>query len=406
MNCRKGFLSSIAITLLIAAPLAASANQDPPSHNATAVVTTGAPPTSFSISDLLPEKLAGASATGEIKQYGPEILSELAADKTAGYQEYKITLAASRLYGASRVEIFKTENPYAAFGLYTYIAKDNAKKPKARQLGTHSAFVANSLIFWKRSYLVKVANAAQGGAAESLQTSLASAVDERIPGSQEPVELPILFNSLPKNSLVAESEKYFLGPEALNAHVAGAREMFSFDGKAEAAVAEYRKTPEASARPLKLVIVEYHTPQFATDAMNRLNGFVATLSEEERNRFVFKRVGNFIVGATNFDDREFAESLIGTVEYPYVVKWLQNPAIPTNDPFAVQKAGQMLVSTFSLIGVSGGVMLLCGTIMGTTIFLRRRKQQREAFSDAGGMIGLHLDPIEESMLSLPVPREE
>jgi hypothetical protein len=406
MICRKGFLSSIAIALLIGAPLVASANQQPQSHNATTVVTTGTPLPSFSISDLLPEKLAGVSATGEIKQYASDALSELAADKAAGYQEYKITLAASRLYGANRVEVFKTENPYAAFGLYSYIAKDNAKKLKTRQIGAHSAFVANSLVFWKRSYLIKVTNGAQGGAAESLQTSLASAVNDRIPAGQEPVEPPILFNSLPKNSLVAESEKYFLGPEALNAHVAGARDRFSFDGKAEAAVAEYRKTPEAGAKPLKLVIVEYHTPQFATDAMNRLNGFVATLSEEERGRFLVKRVGNFLVGATNFEDREFAESLINTVEYPYVVKWLQNPAIPTNDPFAVQKAGQMLVSTFSLIGLSGGVMLLCGTIMGTTIFLRRRKQQRATFSDAGGMIGLHLDPIEESLLSLPAPREE
>jgi hypothetical protein len=406
MNCRKGFLSSIAITLLVAAPWVASANRETPSSHATTVVTTGAPPPSLSINDLLSEKLAGTSATSEIKQHTPDALSELAADKTAAYREYKITLAASRLYGATRVEVFKTETPYAAFGLYTYIAKENSKKLKARQIGAQSAFVANSLVFWKRSYLVKVTSAAQGGAAESAQTSLASAVDGKIPASEGAVEYPILFNSLPKNSLIAESEKYFLGPEALNAHIAGARDMFSFDGKAEAAVAEYRKTAQAGAKPLKLVIVEYHTPQFATDAMNRLNGFVATLSEEERNRFIIKRVGNFIVGATHFEDREFAESLVSAVEYPYVVKWLQNPAIPTNDPFAVQKAGQMLVSTFSLIGLSGGIMLLCGTIMGTTIFLRRRKQQRAAFSDAGGMIGLHLDPVEESMLSLPAPREE
>jgi hypothetical protein len=405
MNCRKGFLSTIAISLLIVAPLAASANKEQPRNNATTIVTTGAPPAPVSINDLLPEKLAGAAASSEIKQYTVDALGELATDKAASYQEYKVTLAASRLYGATRIEIFKTENPHAAFGLFTFATKDNLHKLSQHSIGSGSGTVADGVVFWKRSYFVKVTNATSGGKALSVQTGLATAIAGKIPNGEEPGR-PILFDSLPKNSLVAHSERYFLGPESLNTHIAGARDMFSFDGEAEAVVAEYRKTPETNAKALKLIIVEYHTPQFATDAMNRLNGFVATLSKEEQSRFILKRVGNFIVGATNFEDQEFAEGLINTVEYPYVVKWLQNPAIPTNDPFAIQKAGQILVSTFNLIGVSGGVMLLCGTIMGTIIFLRRRKQQRETFSDAGGMIGLHLDPIEESMLSLPAPREE
>lgn len=383
-----------------------TANQEKINANATTIVITDVPPPAIPITDLLPEKLAGANATSEIRQYTPDTLATLAADKTAIYQEYKVTLAASRHYGATRVDILKTETPHAAFGLFTYTAKENPKKLKSKPIGTASDFVADGMVFWKRSYFVKVMNAKQGGNAEAVHASFAAAVDEKIQVGEEPVARPILFDSLPKNFLVAQSEKYFLGSESLNAYFEGAREMFSFDGKAEAVIAEYRKTSEPNVKPLKFVIVEYHTPQFCTDAINRLNGFMATLSEDERNRFLIKRVGNFIVGATNFTDREFAETLLNTVKYPYVVQWLQNPAIPTNDPFAIQKAGQLLVSTFSLIGLSGGIMLLSGSILGTTLFLRRRKQQREAFSDAGGMIGLHLDPIEEAMLSLPAVKDE
>jgi hypothetical protein len=401
MNGRKGLISTIAIGLLIAAPLVASANKEQPGNKTTTIVTTSAPAPAFSINDLLSEKLAGAAATGEIKQYTRDSIGELTADKAANYQEYKVTFAASRLYGTTRIDVFKTVNSHAAFGLFTFATKDSPNKLSEQKIGSGSSTLTDGVVFWKHNYFVKVTTS--GGKASSAQASLASAVAGKIPAGED-LGRPILFDSLPKNSLIAQSERYFLGPESLNAHVAGARDRFSFDGEAEAVVAEYRKTSEA--KPLKFVIVEYHTPQFATDAMNRLNGFVTTLSEEERNRFIVKRVGNFIVGATNFDDQEFAEGLVNAVEYPYVVKWLQNPAIPTNDPFAVQKAGQILVSTFSLIGVSGGVMLLCGGIMGTAIFLRRRKQQRESFSDAGGMIGLHLDPIEESMLSLPAPGEE
>lgn len=388
----------------MAAPLIVTANQDKISGNATTIIATGAPPPSISITDLLPEKLAGAKATSEVKQYTPETLAEFAADKTAIYQEYKVTLAASRLYGTTRVEVLKTANSHAAFGLFTYTAKTDPNKALWKEPEAVSTLLSDSLVFWKQSYFVKVSNATPGGKNSPAHTQVAMAVAHLIPTGEAIVGHPILFDSLPKNSLVAYSERYFFGPESLNAYFERARDMFSFDGEAHAVVAEYRKTQEA--KPLKFVIIEYHTPQFCTDAMNRLSGFMATLSEDERNRFLIKRTGNFIVAATNFTDREFAESLLNSVEYPYLVQWLQNPAIPTNDPFAIQKAGQILVSTFNLIGLSGGIMLLSGGILGTTLFLRRRKQQRETFSDAGGMIGLHLDPIEEAMLSLPAARDE
>jgi hypothetical protein len=441
MNCRNGLLSTLAMGLLIAAPLVVTADKDKINDNATTIVTTGTRPQAISITGLLPEKLAGAKATSEVRQYQPETLAELVADKAVIYQEYKITHAASRLYGATRVEVCKTESPQAAFGLFTYTVRENPNQASWKEAAAAGTVISDGLVFWKHSYFVKVSNATPGGKHSPAQAGVAKAVAELIPAGEEPLTHPLLLDSLPKISLVAHSERYFLGPESLNAYIAGARDRFSFDGKAEAVVAEYRKTGEAEnhpnkgadkeatkqapsakrkastaaaagrpvaplSQPLQLVIIEYHTPQLATDAMNRLNGFEATLSEDERTRFMTKRVGNFIIGATNFQDREFAEALLNTVKYPYVVQWLQNPAIPTNDPFAIQKAGQMLVSTFSLIGLSGGVMLLCGAIMGTTIFLRRRKQQRELFSDAGGMIGLHLDPIEESMLSLPAAKRE
>jgi hypothetical protein len=436
MNGRKRFLSTIATVFLLAAPWGIIAQQNDAEQK-----PTSPPPQMISITELLPETLAGAKATSEIRHYTPETLLELVADKAAVYQEYNITEAASRRYGATRVDVCKTASPRAAFGLFTYTAKVDPNKALWKEPGAASTEVADGFVFWKQSYFVKVSNALPGGKNSSAHAGIAKAVAHLIPASEEIPGPPALFDSLPKNSLVAYSERYFLGPEALNAYLARGRDRFSFDGKAEAVVAEYRKASEAPnhlnqkadkgatkptasskpkaspgsvsshpaaalSQPMQLVIIEYHTPQFCTDAMKRLNGFEATLSEDERQRFIIKRVGNFIVGATNFEDREFAEALLNTVEYPYVVKWLQNPAIPTNDPFAIQKAGQMLVSTFSLIGLSGGIMLLSGAIFGTTLFLKRRKQQREAFSDAGGMIGLHLDPLEEAMLSLPAAKDE
>jgi hypothetical protein len=66
----------------------------------------------------------------------------------------------------------------------------------------------------------------------------------------------------------------------------------------------------------------------------------------------------------------------------------------------------MLVSTFGLLGVILLSVLVGGSIFGTTIFLKRRRQQREIFSDAGGMLRLELDPIEGTILGLPPKRSE
>ncbi|MBI3652945.1 MAG: hypothetical protein HY231_18115 [Acidobacteria bacterium] len=433
MKKQRRSLSIILFSLFLLAPFRITAQQENHQQKTTTLVTMNAPsapPLSFT--DLLPDKLAGAKATSELRQYTAENIAELVANQAVIYQEYHVKAAASRMYNTLRVDVFQMATPPAAFGLFSSTAKENPYKVSLTAPDLGSGFVADGVALWKQNYFVKVTSVMPSLKPSSLHASFAAAVTDKIPADAEAAKRPTLFASLPKNFLVTGSEKYFLGPEALNFYVQRAHDMFSFDGQAEAVVAEYRRenpvNPNAvvgatkptaaakpaafgnptavnpatpAAKPLKLVIVEYHTPQFATDALNRLNGYVNTLAEDERQRFLVKRVGNFIVEATDFDDRDFAESLVNSIEYPYVVKWLQNPAIPTNDPFRIQKAGQMLVSTFSLIGLTGGIVLLCGSLLGITIFLRRRKQQRKVFSDAGGMIGLHLDPIEDALLGLP-----
>ncbi|HKY03674.1 MAG TPA: hypothetical protein VJQ56_02225, partial [Blastocatellia bacterium] len=210
---------------------------------------------------------------------------------------------------------------------------------------------------------------------------------------------PSLIESLPKDFKVSGSERFFLGPKSFYAHAGYTDELFIFEGDAEAALAEYGAN--AASKTWRLVIIEHHTPQFATEALARANRLIESLPEDQRSRLLVEREGNFIVAAIGFEDRDFAQQVIDRVEYPYTVKWLRDPLLPTTDPFHIQKAAQLLLSTFVIMCIMIGVVLVFGTIFGTTIFFKRRRQQQETFSDAGGMLRLELDPFEARILGLP-----
>jgi hypothetical protein len=127
--------------------------------------------------------------------------------------------------------------------------------------------------------------------------------------------------------------------------------------------------------------------------MARVKAYVESLPTDDQDHIVLRREGNYIVEATNVADREAAGRLVEEVKYPYVVKWLRNPLLPTHDPFQGQKTAQILLSTFGILGLllTGG--LLGGLAVGTAVFIKRRKQQREVFSDAGGMLRLDIEPL-------------
>jgi hypothetical protein len=425
MKRRKEFLSTIITTLLLAMPLIGVA-QESREKSAPQIVTIepAKKNTPIPLAGLLPEKLGGIKASSEAQERQAENLNEVVSDQATIYREYRVIAAAVRTYGNLRVEVFQMDTPDSAFGAYTHRAGDFLSKVPTKEIGSNSAVLTDAVIFWKQNYFVRVVSAETSKPVSAVHSNLAFEVAKNISANDAPVERPVLLNSLPKNYL-ARSERYFLGAESLNPYFEHGREIFSFDGDAEATVAEYRKPDAPStqagaekkasakqmsatpvAKPLKLVIVEYHTPQFATQADTRATAYLTSLSEEEQSRIMVKRIGNFLVGATGFEDREFAEQLINSIEYPYVVKWLQNPAIPTRDPFHEQKVAQVILSSFSLVGLASVIMMTGGLIVGTLVFLRRRKQSRETFSDAGGMLRLQLDPIENIILGLPAKRSD
>ncbi|MEK6285309.1 MAG: DUF6599 family protein [Acidobacteriota bacterium] len=435
MHLEKQRPAVLALILVLISPLAIGARQAPAGEDqpASAAVTPLA--SSSPLARLLPGSLARLRATSDIKPIGGDNLVELVGDKAAIYEEYRVTSAASREYAGVRVDVFETENQFAALGLFMFNCGASRVKPIEEDIGSGGARLDGELVFWKGTFFVRVGDPSQkpSRVSSTVREALARAVADAIVPMSAVVTRPPLLDSLPAASLVPQSQRYFLGPESLDAFLEHGRAMFEFAGDTEAVMAQYaqgegpnsgapqtqatgqtqakmesvaRSAPGAPDSPLKLLIVEFHTPQFATDAMARVTSYVSSLPETDQQHIIFKRTGNYLVEAVNVRDREFAESLVNSVQYPYTVKWLRNPLWPVNDPFRMEKTADMLLSTFGLLGLILATVLVGGSVFGTTIFLKRRKQQREVFSDAGGMLRLDIEPFESVMLRLPPKRSE
>jgi hypothetical protein len=398
----------LALVFLVTSQLAIRADNPAPGDDVVVLASSG------SSLRLLPDMLAGQKATSDAKRVGSDRIADVVGAMAPIYQEYFVVSAGWREYAGARVDVFETRNQFAALGLFQFSSEGAKTKNRGLDIGSESAQLDDAIIFWKGNFIVRVSGSNQKGTGgtTALHVALARAVANSIVAANPAETRPPLFDSLPSNLpyavLMPGSQRYFLGSESLNTFVEHGRDMFEFRGDTEAVVAQYTKAggePIAGTipAPLKLVIVECHTPEFATDELARVSSYVESLSEIEQQKIIFKRTGNYIVAAVDVGDREFAEGLVNSVQYPYTVKWLRNPLWPTNDPFRAQKAAEMLLSTFGLLGLILLTVLVGGTVFGASVFLKRRKRQREIFSDAGGMLRLDIEPY---MLALPPKRDE
>ncbi|HEY6332154.1 MAG TPA: DUF6599 family protein [Blastocatellia bacterium] len=343
---------------------------------------------------LLPDNLAGLKSTDTIKTYAADTLEGLVGAGAPVYREYKVVSAESRLYGGLKVEIFQSETRSGAFGLFSYKSDVPVSTiPPEGQVSGSSTFVSNGINFWRGSIFVRIEpSSPHATASRAALTRLANAISAEMGSAAGPQKPPSLVESLPAEAGTQPKARLFLGPLSLSDFLPHASDMFSFGGDAEAVLSSYTQQGKP-ALPLKLLIVEYNTPQFAHDALDRANGVLSQLTPDEQNQIVLKRIGNYLVEASDVTERPAAERLVDSVKYPYTVKWFQVPFHRKEDPHAGQKAAQILLSSFSIIGLLLSSALMGGGIFGAIIFMKRRNRQRGVFSDAGGMLRLDIEEL-------------
>jgi hypothetical protein len=263
--------------------------------------------------------------------------------------------------------------------------KDNPNLNIDSQVGTASFVSSEKVAFFKGRHFVKVLP--ESGEPDSSVIEFARAFAEKLDKGEG--EVPVLIKHLPaweeaqkRAVFISHYDKAFPEYPAVTA--------IESQKDADAVLAWYGQS--------KLLLVEFHTPQLASENDQRIIAKIRELWKAgERAPTAYRRVGNYSVFVFDAPDEQTAKRLIDQVKYEQVVQWLgENPYILKE---AQRQYAETTLGVFvAVIKASGFALLGClatGALIGAWLFNRRRLQQRnlDAFSDAGGMLRLNIDEL-------------
>ncbi len=296
------------------------------------------------------------------------------------------------------VQLIKLQSDAAAYAFVMNEKRGQANGSKGQagklDLGGTAAFASGGQIYLSKGATVAVVSGSPGqegvddnAGLLAFARSFAGTLDA---GSGE---IPVLVKHLPDWETAQDEAAYAVSSEQLQ-QIAGNRpalDAVSFAGGTEAVSAIYRQAGH-------LVIVEYATPQIASDEDARIKARIAALPGEGKPApSAYRRVGNYAVFVFDSPDEQAAAGLINKVTYEKDVRWLGE------NPYAVERANRawlnmstsVIVNTVKATGLAIVICLTIGGVFGGWIFMRRRAQAAltEKFSDAGGMLRLNIDEM-------------
>ena len=367
------------ISSLLFAPLSARAEKNPFDE----------------VAALLPDRVGEYQATGKALPLDGKLNN---IDYVA--ESYGALSSARRDYSSAKGEKFsitvtRMRSDSGAYAFLTtasrYERRMNSLSQtiKRGEVGTASFILPDRILFSKGAAFVAVSDARHPTSSDEAMLAFARSFAESLDKGEG--DIPVLVKHLPDWENVYATAAYAVSPDGLRSVTGDAYSVLdavNFEGGTEAVRADYGSS--------QLVLVEYTTPQIATDSDARINARINELQGSGQPvPSAYRRVGNYSVFVFNAPDEQTAKQLIDGVSYEQVVQWLGD------NPRALERAQRMYTQTtagiiLAVIKASGLAVLLClgiGGLFGTIIFRHRRSQQAAtaAYSDAGAMIRLNID---------------
>jgi hypothetical protein len=281
--------------------------------------------------------------------------------KEYGFSDFE-NAAYTRNGRSMQVKAARFNDASGAFGAFTYYVQPQMR---VERIGDASASNNSRVLFYRGHILVE---------AKLEQVTAMSAADLRALADALPrphgnvSALPALPKYVPKQSLLVNTERYIVGPVALERlGVPVPANLIDFSKAPDVEFAKYRSTGGDAG----LLLVEYPTPQIAAE---RLRTWQAALSGPT---FHFKRSGPILAAVSGEIPESEAQSLLASVNYDADVTWNQ----PTK-PDPKENRGTFVVAEILLVLVVLGLGLFLGIAFGGFRIIAKRVFPKRGFDRA------------------------
>ena len=222
-----------------------------------------------SAQSILPLSFAGWNGTPQAGLPTPVIYNgDFAANMGAGQQaairqEYEFVSGEQATYSRGgdtlQVALYRMKDPSGAFGMYSYLRSPDL--PRA-DVTDHSAMSGERALVLDGNLVLDVHGADLQKFGKDLN-ALVAAINPK--ADQGP--LPTITEHLPTKGFIERSDKYILGPVALNQFFpVSSSDWLGFGTGAEAEVARYH----VDGRELNLLLADFPTPQTAQKKLAQL----------------------------------------------------------------------------------------------------------------------------------------
>lgn len=348
------------------------------------------------VGQIFSREVGGAQLLREVRAVRPSEFASYDPKRAEILREYDVQEILAADYQLPpgvpiRAELYRLANFVSSYGLYSF---DRLAVSESAGAGGASWLTSQAAGMWQGEYYLRAQmnSASQRTDGSKALTAMAAMVSRRL--VVRPFELPWVIRALPQAGMVEGTQRFVSGPQSL-ARFGGydnPNDLWLLAGEgSEAAIADYR----AGTDVIHLMVAEYHTPQLAHDAYQRVRAYLDMLPAAERARRILEREGNYIIGAFEVSDRGRMQELVDQIRYQKIVKWLKpDPPISLQvDPNVI--AIRYYLTAFLFTGLVLLLTIAAGALVGGSLFLYRRRKLRmlPGFTDAGGMMRLNLDNL-------------
>jgi hypothetical protein len=320
---------------------------------------------------ILPKAFGGWEMQGAAKSS----TDPAAADPTnaAVLKEFRFSDFASSTYMRDdgrtlKIRAARFADASGAFGAYTFYLQPEMHK---ESIGDQGASLRQRVLFYRGHVLVDAEFSQPSGMSAAELRELAGELPH-LSGSAG--NLPGFIQYMPRRGYIANTQKYVMGPAALEALSAPvSADLVDFGTSAEVSLGRYG-TDSGEAT---LMLISYPTPQLAAAHYQRIAAAHSAQNQAKPqegvstiacvDEFCYKRTGTIIAIASGGASASDAKSLLGNVNWEANVTW----NTPTENA-QVKDLYMLILNVVVLCAILAGLSIVAGVAFGGIRILMKR----------------------------------